>query len=71
MPSPLTPGTQPKASVVPLNQPAAMQARFTMKPTRTVLFLRTFWLYQLWRFARVNLRMMSMIGKSHPRRRPG
>lgn len=40
-------------------------ARFTMKPGRWVLFLRTFAPYQLWRFAWVNLRMLFMVVKSH------
>ncbi len=40
-------------------------ARFTMKPGRTVLFLRTFFLYQAWRFVWVNLRMIVMVLKSH------
>lgn len=40
-------------------------AHFTMKPGRWVLFLRTFPLYQLWRFLWVNLRMMVMVVKSH------
>jgi hypothetical protein len=39
--------------------------RHAMKPTPIVLFLRTFWLYQLIRFALVNLRMLTMIFKSH------
>jgi hypothetical protein len=32
-----------------------------------VVFLRTFLPYQLYRFARVNLRMLGMIWKSHAR----
>lgn len=39
--------------------------RHAMKPTPFILFLRTFFLYQLWRFAVVNLRMLTMIFKSH------
>jgi hypothetical protein len=39
--------------------------RQAMKPTPFVLFLRTFWLYQMIRFALVNLRMLTMIFKSH------
>jgi hypothetical protein len=39
--------------------------RSAMKPTRLVLFMRTFFVYQLWRFVIVNLRMLRMIVKSH------
>jgi hypothetical protein len=47
-----------------MNKPKDL-ARFTMKPSRFILFLRTFAPYQLWRFALVNLRMIVMIWKSH------
>lgn len=36
-----------------------------MKPTRWVLFLRTFWPYQLYRFVWINLKMFRIIFKSH------
>ena len=39
--------------------------RNAMKPTRWVLFFRTFWPYQLYRFAWINLRMLRLIFKSH------
>lgn len=39
--------------------------RHAMKPTRWVLFLRTFFLYQAIRFVWINLRMMKMIWMSH------
>ena len=39
--------------------------RHAMKPTPFVLFLRTFFLYQIVRFVLVNLRMLMMIWKSH------
>jgi hypothetical protein len=39
--------------------------KFAMKPSWWVLFLRTFLLYQLYRFVWVNLRMLAMIRKSH------
>ena len=41
------------------------QRRHAMKPTRWVVFFRTFFLYQLWRFIWINLRMVRMIAKSH------
>ncbi|MFI5301925.1 MAG: hypothetical protein ACHREM_27870 [Polyangiales bacterium] len=40
-------------------------AKFTLKPSKMVLFSRTFFLYQLYRFIVVNLRMLVMIWKSH------
>ena len=39
--------------------------RDVMKPGRWVLFLRTFFLYQLWRFLWINLRMIRMVWMSH------
>lgn len=39
--------------------------KHAMKPTPFVLFLRTFFVFQLWRFVVVNLRMLTMIWKSH------
>jgi hypothetical protein len=36
-----------------------------MKPTRWVLFFRTFFPYQLYRFAWINVRMLRMILQSH------
>ncbi len=41
------------------------QQRHAMKPTRWVLFWRRFFLYQLFRFVLINLRMTAMILKSH------
>lgn len=40
-------------------------AKFTMKPSHWMVFLRTFFPYQVYRFIRVNLRMVRMIWKSH------
>lgn len=34
-------------------------------PTARTVRMRTFIPYQLWRFAWVNLRMISMVGKGH------
>lgn len=39
--------------------------RHAMKPTGWVLFMRTFFLYQLLRFIVINLRMIKMIWMSH------
>jgi len=38
---------------------------FAPRPSRTVLFLRTFFPWQLIRFALINLRMIRMLGKAH------
>lgn len=38
---------------------------FATKPTGFTLFLRTFLPYQLWRFLRINLKMIAMIRRSH------
>lgn len=47
-----------------MNMPNDM-VKFAMKPTAWVVFLRTFFLYQLYRFVWVNVRMLMMIAKSH------
>ena len=39
--------------------------KLAMKPTPWVLFWRTFFLYQAFRFVLINLRMITMIRKSH------
>jgi len=41
--------------------------RSVLRPSRRTAFLRTFLPYQLYRFAWINLMMLRMIGKSHPR----
>ena len=46
------------------------EQRHAMKPTPLVLFLRTFFLYQVIRFIWINLRMMKMIWMSHRGGRP-
>ena len=38
---------------------------YATKPTRSTVFLRTFLPWQLWRFARINLKMLRIILKSH------
>lgn len=45
--------------------PPDARVRAAMKPGRWVLFLRTFVLYQLWRFVWINLRMYLMTRRSH------
>jgi hypothetical protein len=41
--------------------------RAVLRPSRLTLYLRTFVPYQLYRFAWINLKMLAMIRKSHPR----
>ncbi len=39
-------------------------ARYVTRPTHLTLFLRTFLPWQLWRFARINLKMIRIIHRS-------
>jgi hypothetical protein len=48
------------------NRPTDLE-RAAMLPSRWVLFLRTFWLYQFLRFLIINVRMTAMILKSRHR----
>ena len=38
---------------------------YATKPTRGTVFLRTFLPWQIWRFLRINLKMITIIGRSH------
>ena len=40
-------------------------SKYAMKPSHWVLFWRTFFPYQLYRFVWINVRMLAMIWKSH------
>ncbi len=42
----------------------AQTALYVTRPTRMTLFLRTFLPWQLWRFARINLKMIRIIHRS-------
>lgn len=42
----------------------AQTAPYVTRPTRWTLFLRTFVPWQLWRFARINLKMFGIIFRS-------
>jgi hypothetical protein len=44
---------------------AADSAPYVTRPTRWTIFLRTFIPWQLWRFARINMKMISIIRRSH------
>jgi len=43
----------------------AESAPYVTRPTRWTIFLRTFIPWQLWRFARINMKMISIIRRSH------
>lgn len=45
--------------------PANLKTLYVTKPTRWTLFLRTFLPWQLWRFIRINLKMVGIIRRSH------
>ena len=38
---------------------------YATKPTRWTLFARTFLPWQAWRFVRINLKMIRIIGRGH------
>lgn len=71
---PVTPASQtPGAGSVPAhtaNPPGnsgrvtASTAAYVTRPTRWTLFMRTFIPWQLWRFARINLKMFGIIFRS-------
>ena len=42
----------------------AQTAPYVTRPTRWTIFLRTFVPWQLWRFARINLKMLGIIFRS-------
>lgn len=52
----------------PSNAPATEHLKrsfYATKPTAVTRFMRTFLPYQMWRFAWINLRMMSIIRAGH------
>lgn len=38
---------------------------YATKPTRGTIFMRTFLPWQIWRFLRINLKMITIIRRSH------
>lgn len=40
-------------------------AHYASKPTGRTMFVRTFLPWQLWRFFRINLKMLTIIHRSH------
>jgi hypothetical protein len=54
--------------MIPATNPDPERMResfYATKPTRATVFLRTFLPWQVWRFVRLNLRMIRIIAKSH------
>jgi hypothetical protein len=67
------PGPGPRVSGTPASagephrdaaKVTASSAPYVTRPTRRTLFLRTFLPWQLWRFARINLKMLRIIWRS-------
>ncbi len=46
-------------------KPSLKPAFYATKPTGATLFLRTFLPWQIWRFVRINLKMLVIIARSH------
>jgi hypothetical protein len=59
------------------NEPTAVQKAhlkpsfYATKPTRGTIFLRTFLPWQAWRFLRINLKMVTIIRRSHGKHHVG
>lgn len=56
-----SPASSPPPSADHFNRPW----RYATKPTAFTVFLRTFLPWQLWRFIRINLKMLTIIHRSH------
>jgi hypothetical protein len=59
-----TPASPPAPTASSSAKVTAGTARYVTRPTRLTLFLRTFLPWQLWRFARINLKMIRIIHRS-------
>jgi hypothetical protein len=57
-------GDKPK-DLTPVEKAHLKPWFYATKPTRGTVFLRTFLPWQLWRFLRINLKMMTIIHRSH------
>jgi hypothetical protein len=54
----------PGTSARPAARVTADTAPYVTRPTRWTLFIRTFVPWQLWRFVRINLKMLGIIRRS-------
>jgi len=54
-----------KAEYTPMERAHLRASFYATRPTKATVFLRTFLPWQLWRFVRINLRMFSILYRSH------
>lgn len=52
-------------------RPPLTPTLYATKPTRFTTFIRTFLPWQVWRFLRINLKMLTLIRRSHQTHLPG
>lgn len=57
--------SDPKANTESEAWSADQQAVFATKPTSWTCFWRVFFPYQVWRFIRINIKMLRVIWKGH------
>ena len=57
--------SEQKQPVTPVEMAHLRPWFYATKPTRGTEFLRTFLPWQIWRFLRINLKMITIIGRSH------
>lgn len=56
---------QEQKNLTPVEQAHLKPWFYATKPTRATIFLRTFLPWQAWRFLRINLKMFTIISRSH------
>ena len=61
-------GPRTRATQAGTARVSARTAPYVTRPTRWTVFLRTFVPWQLWRFARINLKMFGIIFRDRARR---
>ena len=57
--------SEPIQDYTPQQKPNMRASFYATKPTGITLFLRTFLPWQIWRFLRINLKMLTLIQRSH------
>jgi hypothetical protein len=57
--------SKPNKEYTPMQRAQMRGSFYATKPTGTTVFLRTFLPWQIWRFLRINLRMFSILHRSH------
>ena len=58
-------GTPVGGPLVPVERVHLTEQFYATRPTRLTLFMRTFFLWQLWRFVWINLKMVRIIFRNH------